>query len=96
MKIKSIIALAAIVGTAGVAQAKIAPEGAEQAPKIVAKEEGMTKAEKKKKMIEKFDEDGDGKLSAEEKAKMKEENGKMKKKKGKKVEKPEEVEKVGE
>ncbi|MEP2776231.1 MAG: hypothetical protein ABJQ29_06925 [Luteolibacter sp.] len=83
MKIKSIVVLVAALGAVGGAQAKTVKSDKVDAPGVVAEAEGDAKADKKKKALEKYDEDGDGKLSDEEKAKMKE--GKAKKgKKGKK------------
>jgi hypothetical protein len=90
MKIKSIVVLALALGAVGGAQAKVIKSDKDSAPKVVAEEEGDTKADKKKKMIEKYDENGDGKLDDAEKAKMKE--GKEKKGKKPKKEKKEDGE----
>lgn len=91
MKIKSIVVLVAALGAASVAQAKVIKSEKDNAPKVVAEEEDDKKADRKKKMLEKYDEDGDGKLSDEEKAKMKE----GKEKKGKKPKKEKKDKKEG-
>lgn len=92
MKIKSIVVLVAALGAASVAQAKAIKSEKDNAPKVVAEEEGETKADKKKKMIEKYDENGDGKLDDAEKAKMKAD----KEKKGKKPKKDKKKKEGGE
>ncbi|WP_411826722.1 hypothetical protein [Luteolibacter sp. AS25] len=85
MKVKSIAILAIALGAVGAAQAGQIQSEKGAAQEVVAKEEGKPgKADKKKKMLEKYDEDGDGKLSDEEKAKMKKDKGEKKPKKDKK------------
>ncbi|MFD2257670.1 hypothetical protein ACFSSA_13385 [Luteolibacter algae] len=87
MKFKSLVLVGAALGVIGSAQAKETEVKDSGISGVVSEPSAADKAERKKKMLEKFDADKDGKLNEEEKAAMKKEMaGKKGKGKGKKGE----------
>lgn len=97
MKLKSIVILVTVLGAVGGAQAKETKSSKVDVPNVVAEDGDAEVPEKRKKLLEQYDEDGDGKISLEEREKFLEDKKARKAKKAaKKAKEAEETEDSGE